>query len=95
MEWASLRPRCLLPTLSIVAAQTAADSGSAIAVGVAECMVSRHTGLPLQWWEMCRRIHVFNVGRQAGSGIVQYLHCEAWKLELCDVCFGLIFNAEK
>jgi len=44
---------------------------------VAECPVSRNAGLPPQWWEMYRRISIFNVCRQAGTDDALYLHCEA------------------
>ena len=60
-------------------------------MGVAQCWVSRHPGPPPQWCKTCRRIHVFNVG----MGDVWCSHCEAWKLEFCDVCFGIIFYAKK
>jgi len=50
------RPHC---TVHIVA-----DGDSATAmVGAALRRVSRHAGSPQ--WEICRGIHIFNVGRQA------------------------------
>ena len=62
----NLRPTGHLPpTSSLHSAHTAADGGSATAVGGAALRrVSRHAGPPQQWSEMCRGIHTFNVGKQ-------------------------------
>jgi len=77
----NLRPtERLPPTSSLHSAHTAADGGSATAVrGAALRRVSGHAGPTQQWWQMCREIHIFNVGRQAGVGDAQCLH---WSLQV-------------